>query len=142
MKKGAWKKRIVQSMTDAGTQGDLYEATVDTLADILEENTQTIDRIIRLSADSTNAEYESAANREKLANARSVLGVYDEALTAQREAVQAYETLSASGKREYELAYGSSYNNLGNILHAAGNYSEASSDYKNAIHDLWVLSGF
>lgn len=106
------------------------------IADILEENTQTIDRIIRLSADSTNAEYESAANREKLANARSVLGIYDEALTAQREAVQAYETLAASGKREYELAYGSSYNNLGNILHAAGNYSEASSDYKNAIHIL------
>ncbi|MBR3344401.1 MAG: toll/interleukin-1 receptor domain-containing protein, partial [Solobacterium sp.] len=67
------------------------------IADILEENTQTIDRIIRLSADSTNAEYESAANREKLANARSVLGIYDEALTAQREAVQAYETLAASG---------------------------------------------
>lgn len=36
MKKGAWKKRIIQSMTDAGTQGDVYEATVDTLADILE----------------------------------------------------------------------------------------------------------
>ncbi|MCR5448542.1 MAG: toll/interleukin-1 receptor domain-containing protein [Solobacterium sp.] len=110
------------------------------IADILEENTQTIDRIIRLSADSTKAEYESAANREKLANARSVLGVYVEALTAQREAVQAYETLAASGKREYELAYGSSYNNLGNILHAAGNYSEASSDYKNAISILEKVS--
>ncbi len=103
------------------------------IADILEENTQTIDRIIRLSADSTNAEYESAANREKLANARSVLGVYDEALTAQREAVQAYETLAESDNREYELAYGSSYNNLGNILHAAGNYTEASVNYRNAI---------
>lgn len=36
MKKGAWKKRIIQSMTDAGTQSDLYQAAVDTLADILE----------------------------------------------------------------------------------------------------------
>ncbi|MDO4192147.1 MAG: toll/interleukin-1 receptor domain-containing protein [Erysipelotrichaceae bacterium] len=103
------------------------------IADILEENTQTIDRIIRLSADSTNAEYESAANREKLANARSVLGVYDEALTAQREAVEAYEILADSGEREYQLAWGSSYNNLGNILHAAGNYTEASVNYRNAI---------
>lgn len=42
MKKGAWKKRIVQSMTDAGTQGDFYEATVDTLADILERRDEAM----------------------------------------------------------------------------------------------------
>ncbi len=103
------------------------------IAGILEENTETIDQIIRLSTDSTNAQFESAANREKLANARSVMGMYDEALEAEDQAVQAYETLAESGKREYEIAYGSSYNNLGNILHAAGNYTEASVNYRNAI---------
>ena len=36
---------------------------------------------------------------------------------AQREAVEAYEILADSGEREYQLAWGSSYNNLGNILH-------------------------
>lgn len=42
MKKGAWKKKIIQSMTDAGTQGDFYEATVDTLADILERRDEAM----------------------------------------------------------------------------------------------------
>lgn len=36
MKKGAWKKKIIQCMTEAGTQGDFYTAAIDTLADILE----------------------------------------------------------------------------------------------------------
>ena len=36
MKKSAWKKKIIQCMTDAGTQGDFYTAAIDTLADILE----------------------------------------------------------------------------------------------------------
>lgn len=42
MKKGAWKKKIIQSMTDAGTQGDFYDATVDTLADILERRDEAM----------------------------------------------------------------------------------------------------
>lgn len=36
MKKSAWKKRILQCMADAGTHEDYFDATVDTLADILE----------------------------------------------------------------------------------------------------------
>jgi len=102
------------------------------IAGILEDNAETIDKIIKLSSDGSRAQFEAAANREKLANARSVLGMYEEALDAQDTAVQSYAGLAASGTEADTLAYGSSYNNRGNILHAAGRYGEAEADYQNA----------
>ena len=99
---------------------------------ILEENAETIDQIIGLSKDRRKAVVEASANREKLANARSVLGMYEKALEAQDTAIVSYETLAEDGKDEDVLAYGSSYNNRGNILHAAGRYSEAETDYQKA----------
>lgn len=106
------------------------------IAGILEENADTIDTIIKLSADGSNAANEAAANREKLANARSVLGMYEEALEAQDTAMQSYAELAADGAAGHVLALGSAYNNRGNILHAAGRYSEAAEDYERAVEIL------
>ena len=106
--------------------------TYSRIAKILEENAETIDHIIGLSKNKSKAVVEASANREKLANARSVLGMYEEALEAQDTAIVSYETLAADGKDDLVLAYGSSYNNRGNILHAAGRYSEAETDYQKS----------
>ena len=103
------------------------------IAGILEDNTRTIDEIMRLSGESDETVYESAANREKLANARSVLGMYDEALAAEEEAIRFFEELARSKKDSFVQAYGSSYNNKGSILHAAGRYPEAGEAYRNAV---------
>lgn len=102
------------------------------IAGILEENAETIDLIIRMSTDSDNVLFEAAQNREKLANARNVLGMYDEALEAQDLAIQSFEELAVDGGDVYVLAYGSSYNNRGSILHEAGRYTEAASDFERA----------
>ena len=106
------------------------------IAGILEENADTIDTIIRLSEDGSTAVLEASANREKLANARSVLGMYEEALEAQETALQSYAELAADGTAAHVLAYGSSYNNRGNILHAAGRYGEAAADYQKSAEIL------
>ena len=103
------------------------------IADILEDNTETIEAIIGLSSDGSKAVYEAAANREKLANARSVLGMYDKALEAEDSAMQAFGELAGSGEDAHILAYGSSYNNRGSIYHAAGRYEEAGKDYRQAV---------
>jgi len=102
------------------------------IASILEGNAETIDTIVKLSTNPSKATLEAAANREKLANARSVLGRYEEALDAQNNALQAYADLAADGDERHVLAYGSSYNNRGSILHAAGRYDEAAADYQKA----------
>ena len=107
--------------------------TYSRIAGILEDNAETIDTIIGLSANGSKALFESAANREKLANARSVLGMYDEALGAQDIAVRSFAALAEDGEDPYVLAYGSSYNNRGNILHSAGRYSEAAADYQKSV---------
>ncbi len=109
------------------------------IAGILEENAETIDKIVKLSADGTKAAFEAAANREKLANARSVLGMYEKAIDAQDTAVEAFASLAADGAEDHVLAYGSSYNNRGNILHAAGNYSEAAKNYQKAAEILRTM---
>ena len=85
--------------------------TYSRIAGILEKNAETIDTIIKLSEDGSGAALEAAANREKLANAKSVLGMYDEALEAQDTALQSYEDLAADGEAAHVLAYGSAYNN-------------------------------
>ena len=109
------------------------------IAEILKDNADTIDTIIRLSADGRSAMFEAAANREKLANARSVLGMYDAALEAQDTAVQSYAELAEDGSDDSVLAYGSACSNRGNILHAAGKYSEAAAEYRRAASILGGL---
>ena len=103
------------------------------ISDILYENTEDLNQIILLSKDQTAAEYEIAVNHERLATARNVLGSYDDALDAQEEAIRAFEKLAGSGYAGSEKSLASAYNNRGNILHAAGRYEEASSDFSEAI---------
>ena len=103
------------------------------IAGILEQNTEDINAILRLSTDRAAAETEVAANYEKLANASAVLGTYDRALTAQETAILSYEELvrlNAEGSGE-KLA--SAYNNLGNLYKASGRYDEAAAAFENAI---------
>ena len=114
--------------------------TYSRIAGILEKNAETIDTIIKLSEDGSGAALEAAANREKLANAKSVLGMYDEALEAQDTALQSYEDLAADGEAAHVLAHGSAYNNRGNILHAAGRYGEAAADYERSAEILQNMS--
>lgn len=108
------------------------------IAGILEENADTIDKVIMLSRDGTKARFEAASNRERLANAKSVMGMYKEALETQDIAVAAYEELAEDKDDAHVLAYGSSLNNRGNIFHAAGRYEEAWSDYEKS---LLILHG-
>ena len=114
--------------------------TYSRIAEILEENAETIDTIISLSSDDSDAAFEAAVNREKLANARSLLGRHEEALSAQDSAVQSFERLAEDGKEKHVLAYGSSYNNRGNILKSAGRYSEAAEDYLKSAEILQNMS--
>ena len=103
------------------------------IAGILEQNTEDINAILRLSTDKAGAEAEAAANYEKLANASAVLGTYDKALSAQETAIASYEELvrqSAEGSGE-KLA--SAYNNLGNLYNASGRYDEAADAFSEAI---------
>ena len=95
------------------------------IAGILERNTEDINAILRLASDKAGAENEAAANYEKLANASAVLGRYEEALAAQDRAAAAYLELEAQGAEGSAEKLASSYNNRGNLLHAAGRYEEA-----------------
>lgn len=44
MKKAAWKKKILKCMADAGTREEYFDATADTLADILERRDMAIEQ--------------------------------------------------------------------------------------------------
>lgn len=108
------------------------------IADILEENTEDLNAVLILSGERNDVRLETAANFEKLANAKCVLGMYDEALASQEKAMEIYEELSGKSGNSTELpelpaAVASAYNNRGSILHKAGRYEEADKDYEQAI---------
>ena len=103
------------------------------IAGILRRNTEDLNAIVRLSANKEAAEFEVAANYEKLASAGSVLGAYDEALISEETAIGIFETLSESDYTGSRAALASAYNNRGGLLNAAGRYGEAAGDYAQAI---------
>ena len=82
----------------------------------------------------------AAANYEKLANANSVLGSYDDALAAEDTAIGIYQTLADAAYAPGSDNLPSAFNNRGNILNAAGRYDEARGAYEKAI-DLRLSTG-
>ncbi len=103
------------------------------IASILERNTEDINTILLLSADRESAEFEAAANYEKLANANLVLGMLDKALAVQDEAIARYRELWNAGAEGAEEKLASACNNRGSILKAAGRYEEAGEAFSEAI---------
>lgn len=101
------------------------------ISGVLQENAAQINRILLLSTDKTSAEYEVAANYEKLATAMTVLGSYQEAADYQRQAVALYETLCSADSNSAPLA--SARNNLGKVLSSAGQYDAAAEEFDRAI---------
>ncbi len=110
------------------------------IADILEANTEDLNAIVRLSPDRKAAEAEAAANYEKLANARSVLGMYEQALASEETALEIFDRL-ADGDEEAAISCASAWSNRGNILHSAGRYEEAAQAYEEAAARLRALAG-
>ncbi|MBR0478664.1 MAG: tetratricopeptide repeat protein, partial [Solobacterium sp.] len=90
-------------------------------------------RIIRLSTDKEYAEFEAAANYEKLANASSVLGSYEDALNAEEQAMEIYRGLVDAGFAKAPAALVSALNNKATIYHASGNYDSAAIAYTEAL---------
>ena len=103
------------------------------IAGILRRNTEDLNAIARLSDNREAAEFEVAANYEKLASAGSVLGAYDEALVSEETAIGLFEMLAEEEYSGSHAALASAYNNRGGILNAAGRYSDAAQDYSRAI---------
>ena len=103
------------------------------IADILRQNTEDINAILLLSPDEERAMFEAAANYEKLANAGSVLGMYEDAIAAEDEAIARYRTLAEAGSAEARLKLASALNNRGNQLKAAGRYAEADQAFSDAV---------
>ena len=103
------------------------------IAELLQRNTEDINVIVRLSADKENAEYEAAANYEKLGHAYSVLGSYDDALAAEQKAVELFGVLAENGYAKGGPALVSAFSNRGNICHSAGRYEEAAQSYSDAL---------
>ena len=106
------------------------------IAGILESNTEDINMILQLSTDRESAEFEAAANYEKLANASEVLGMFDKALAAQEEAIIRYRKLQTAGAEGGTEKLASAINNRGTILNAAGRYEEAGTAFADAVA-LW-----
>lgn len=100
---------------------------------ILRRNTEDLNAIARLSENREAAEFEAAANYEKLAAAERVLGAYGEAIASEDEAIRIFKELSETKYENSGRALASAYNNRGSILNAAGRYEEASADYEKAI---------
>ena len=100
---------------------------------ILRRNTEDLNAIARLSENREAAEFEAAANYEKLAAAERVLGAYGEAIASEDEAIRIFKELSEEKFVNSGRALASAYNNRGSILNAAGRYEEASADYEKAI---------
>lgn len=103
------------------------------IAEIIQENTEDLNTILRLSRNKEAAEYEAAANYEKLASARSILGAHEEAIASENMAISLFEALSKSGSEKGALALASAYNNRGNLHKSAGYIAESARDYSHAI---------
>ncbi|MBQ6621817.1 MAG: toll/interleukin-1 receptor domain-containing protein [Mogibacterium sp.] len=103
------------------------------IRNILERNTEEINEILLLSRNREDAEFEAAANYEKLANAESVLGQYEEAIRSEDQAIGIFESLVRKRDDRGPSALASAYNNRGNLLSACGRYEEAGTDYEAAI---------
>lgn len=101
------------------------------ISGILEENARQINEILLLSTDKTTAQYDVAANFEKLATAMGVLGSYSEAADYQQQAIDLYIPLCQASGDNAPLA--SAKNNYGNVLNAAGRYEEAAQAFQEAI---------
>ena len=111
------------------------------IAGILKRNTEEINQILRLSTDKNNANYEIASNYEKLANAGSVLGNYEDSLNAEEMAIGYIKILVDEKYPGSDQLLASAYNNRGNIKHAAGKYTEAAEDYDRAISAMENIPG-
>ena len=103
------------------------------IRDILYNNTEDINKILRLTRNKEAGEYEAAVNYEKLATAENVLGMHNEALDSETTAISLFETLAGSGYEKAEAGTASGYNNRAIILNSAGRYEEAGEDYDKAI---------
>ena len=103
------------------------------IAGILRQNTEDINAILLLSKDRENAMFEAAANYEKLANAGSVLGMYEDAIAAEDEAIRRYEDMIEESGASARLKLASAWNNRGNLLKASGQYGEADKAYAEAV---------
>ena len=101
------------------------------IAGILEENARQINDILLLSTDKTGAQYEVAANYEKLATAMSVLGSYTEAASYQQQAIDVYTALCEESGDYAPLA--SALNNYGKVLNESGRFQEAADAFGEAI---------
>ena len=101
------------------------------ISGILVENARQIQEILLLSSDKETAEYEVAANYEKLATAMSVLGSYDAAADYQQQAIDLYQSLCEKSGDMAPLA--SAENNYGKVLNAAGQYQQAAQAFETAI---------
>lgn len=101
------------------------------ISGILRENAIQINEILLLSTDKTSAQYQVAANYEKLATAMGVLGSYEEAADYQQQAIRLYETLCHVDGDMGPLA--SARNNYGKVLNAAGRLEEAAAAFQEAI---------
>lgn len=101
------------------------------ISGILKDNAGQINEILLLSTDKTGAQYQVAANYEKLATAMGVLGSFDEAADYQQQAIRLYETLCQADGDMAPLA--SARNNYGKVLNAAGRFEEAADAFQEAI---------
>ena len=101
------------------------------ISGILVDNARQIQEILLLSTDKEAAEYEVAANFEKLATAMGVLGNYDMAADYQRQAIDLYQPLCENSGDMAPLA--SAENNYGKVLNGAGQYQQAAQAFENAI---------
>ena len=106
------------------------------IAGILRSNTEDLNEILRLSKNKEAAEFEAAANYEKLATAGSVLGAYEDALVSQETAITLFRSLAEEGYEKGASSLASAYNNRGSLLKAMGRFEEASADFARAIEEL------
>ena len=103
------------------------------ISGILRRNTEDLNAIARLSSNREAAEFEVAANYEKLATAGSVLGAYDEAIADEETAIGIFTELAGIEYGGSRAALASAYNNRGGLYNASGRYAQAAEDYAAAI---------
>lgn len=106
--------------------------TYDKVANILEDNSAQIRRILEISGYSPDSEMEIAANEEKLATALLTLGRHENAEVHEREAISIYQSIPAGTDVGQGKAGALAAANLGRIQEASGNYEAAGKSYEEA----------